>query len=193
MVKLFVPLSSRAGYGPVQKKSYSTHVVLFSDIELTPGPGAYNSEQIRAGILSKECNTPAITMSAHTKWPFKKEAPPPNAYGAHVVFGDRTSTVRGAPSWGMKGRFPYGSTTYLQMKAGNPGPATYSAHDPQLTKRSTQKYSLQGRTQLKNYNSAIHVPGPGTYNPQLPKKGGSSLGIRHSNYLTPLVTLHDIY
>ena len=161
-------------------------------MEVTPGPGAYNRDKVRPGVLSSECNIPSVTMAAHTKWPFKKEAPSPNTYGAHVVFGDRTSTIKGAPSWGMKGRFPHGSTTYLQMKAGIPGPATYSAHDPEITKRSTQKYSLGGRTKLKNYNSALDVPGPGSYNPALPKKEGPTLGIRHSNYLTPLITYHDI-
>ena len=80
------------------------------------------------------------------------------------------------------------------MKAQNPGPGSYGAQDPNSIKRASGSYSMQGRTRVPDYNSAKKNPGPGSYNPELPKTGrkGCSLGVRHSDYLTPLIVDLDI-
>ena len=133
-------------------------------------------------------------MGAHTKNVFKNEAPAPNSYNPKVVIGDRYQCVKGAPSWGLKGRFPHNGLYYPALKDNIPGPASYGAWDPNKTKRGTKFYSMQGRTRFKDYNSAKDNPGPGAYNPEKPRKGGKgpTMGIRHSLYTLPFISTADI-
>ena len=74
--------------------------------------------------------------------------------------------------------------------AKTPGPAGYTAVNPQRYKRSAPQYSLGTRSFLPGDNT--QKPGPGTYSPEkvfspLSKGRGFSMGIRHSDFITPLI------
>ncbi|KAK2160438.1 hypothetical protein LSH36_133g02014 [Paralvinella palmiformis] len=158
--------------------------------DVTPGPGAYNSDRVQEGVISKEHKPNSITMAAKTKWPFKNEAPPPNTYKPRSGIGITAQTERQAPSWSLRPRTHVGGSHYATIKANIPGPGSYKSTEPNIFKKAAGNFSIQGRTKLKNYNSVIDNPGPGSYDPKplACNKKGCSLGIRHSNYTIPLIT-----
>lgn len=72
----------------------------------------------------------------------------------------------------------------------SPGPARYSSTDPDVYHRRQPSYSMQSRTKRPSYS--FSNPGPGAYSPErvhghLPTQPSFTLGIRHSEFVTPLV------
>lgn len=54
--------------------------------DVTPGPGDYDTHNIRDGVISDEHRTPAISIGQRTKLPNKTEVPPPNTYDIQCGF-----------------------------------------------------------------------------------------------------------
>ena len=167
-------------------------VIYFLGIEITPGPGNYNSDKVKAGSISTEKKAPSIGIGMRTNWPFKNEAPPSNKYNKPSTLGTGNPIFRGAPSWAQRSRQDVGSTYYNRRKENVPGPGSYSTMDPNSIRRRSGVYSMQGRTQVKDYNTAKHNPAPGSYDLPTPRKGGISMGCKHSAYITPLIIESDI-
>jgi hypothetical protein len=74
--------------------------------------------------------------------------------------------------------------------AKTPGPARYCVTSAELTQRKAPTYSMQSRNYMPG--DATKVPGPGAHSPEkvfinrkLPP--AYSLGIKHSEYLCPLI------
>ena len=135
-----------------------------------------------------------MIIGQRTKWPFKNEAPPPNSYNKPTTVGTGSASVRGAPAWSFSGRTEHGGFAYELISKRNPGPGCYGVTDADVTKRKWAAYSMTARTRQKAYNSALETPGPGAYDPALAKqkKGGFSMGVRHSEYVLPLITQADV-
>ena len=170
----------------------SVYFYSLAAIEVTPGPGNYNMEQVKAGSLSTEKKSPSIVIGMRSNFAFKNEAPPSNKYSKPTTIGTGNPTYRGAPAWAQKGRLDVGSTYYNRRKENVPGPGAYSSTDPNSIRRRSGVYSIQGRTRVKDYNTAKHNPAPGSYNLPTPRQSGISMGERHSVYMTPLIIESDI-
>lgn len=77
-----------------------------------------------------------------------------------------------------------------QDLAKSPGPARYGSTDPDIYRRRQPSFSMQSRTNRPSYSFAN--PGPAAYSPEkvkghLPRQPSYTLGIRHSEFVTPLV------
>lgn len=160
---------------------------MYAAIEILPGPGDYEVKTAREG--------PQVIIGQITRCPFKNEAPPPNAYFIKSGIGANAVHERSAPSATLKSRLPPGSNQYPMIKAGVPSPASYTIPDVRVVVPSFGK-----RYPMVEYNSAKIVPGPGTYNPEMSESltqlsagsRGRTMGIKHSQCVMPLITLHDI-
>ena len=72
----------------------------------------------------------------------------------------------------------------------SPGPGKYSSTNPNIYRQRQPSFSMQSRT--KRAVSSPSNPGPGTYSPEkfhvhLPKPPSFTMGVRHSEFVTPLV------
>lgn len=72
----------------------------------------------------------------------------------------------------------------------SPGPARYNSTNPDIYHQRQPSYSMQSRTKRPSYSFAN--PGPGAYSPEKvqghhPRQPSFTLGIRHSEFVTPLV------
>ena len=97
-----------------------------------------------------------------------------------------------SPIWSFRPRNDYGTARYEEMRKQTPGAAAYGSTDPNLVRTRSGVYSIQGRTQPKNSNSVLHNPGPGSYTPNLNRKGGFSMGVKHSPFTVLCITDVDI-
>ena len=157
-------------------------ILLFPAFQDSPGPGAYNDELVRGGVLSSESSAPKISMTSRNHYPWKNYAPPPTTYTLPTTIGKDSVGPRKAPMWSLKSRYDHGTSSYDEIRKRTPGAAAYNSTDPNVTGSKSGVYSLKGRTIQKNYNTVFNNPGPGTYTPQTPKKGGFSMGVKHSSY-----------
>ncbi|XP_014817435.1 PREDICTED: outer dense fiber protein 3B [Calidris pugnax] len=66
-----------------------------------------------------------------------------------------------------------------------PGPCGYRLVDANVYKQRAPKYSMAARNYLPGDNTL--KPGPGTYTLEQGRQRGQTFGIRHSNYLVPLI------
>jgi len=105
---------------------------------------------------------------------------------------------KSCPSWSLRGRSDLGSFNYHNLKAGTPGPASYGIVKPSVYKRQSASagFTIPGRGNQKDYLTVHDNPGPGCYNPgnigtTSSQKRGFSMGIRHSEYIVPLITNVD--
>lgn len=166
---------------------------MLSVVERSPGPGDYDG--IKDGTLSKDHKSPAVTIGQRTKLLDKGNIPPPNQYNTSVGIGSRAQTIPYAPAWTLRGRSEVGGSHYHGLKAAGPGPASYSAVPPTVYKSAAGGCTIQGRTKVKDYKSIKDNPGPSSYDPYglKEKKGGFTMGIRHSEYVMPLISDIDIF
>jgi len=83
------------------------------------------------------------------------------------------------------------------MKAATPGPASYGTVKPAVYKRhaASAGFTMPGRHNQKDA-TVNNNPGPGCYNTgdigtTASNKRGLSMGIRHSEFIVPLITNVD--
>lgn len=154
--------------------------------EVLPGPGAYDSHNVKDPL-------PRISMGQRLKQP-ANDVPPPNAYSVKTGIGSGAANEKKPPSCTIRSRPALGSTYYPTFKAAVPGPAAYGVTD---ANRSTKSCTIKSRYAVKEYNTAKEAPGPGAYEIKSAGEAGArrgfSMGIRHSEYLMPLITCHDMY
>jgi hypothetical protein len=165
--------------------------------DVTPGPGDYDTHNIRDGIVSDEHKTPSVSIGQRTKLPSKTEVPPPNAYDVRCGFLSRSQTAKNGPAWSLRGRSGVGGLHYCSMKADIPGPASYGCVNPSIYKpHSGTGFTIQGRTHNKDYTTLKDNPGPNLYNPlatdiSCSGRKGFTMGIRHSEFIIPLIANSD--
>ena len=110
----------------------------------------------------------------------------------------RSQVRKTCPSWSLRGRSDIGGFNYHSLKAGTPGPASYGTVMPSLYKRQTASsgFTIPSRGHPSEYSTVKDNPGPGCYDvgdigTTASRKGGLSMGIRHSEFIVPLITNID--
>ncbi|KAM9071999.1 ciliary microtubule associated protein 1B isoform 2-T2 [Megaptera novaeangliae] len=149
---------------------------------LTPGPGRYFPE--RAGNATYP-SAPRHTI-APRNWGLRAESqtPGPGTYTVPSLLGPRVVGKVSAPIYSIYGRSAVGS--FCEDLSKTPGPCAYPVVSPGIYKPRAPQFSMLARTSLPQGNSLN--PGPAAYNvDQHRKPRGWSFGIRHSDYLAPMV------
>ncbi|XP_022049122.1 outer dense fiber protein 3-like protein 2a [Acanthochromis polyacanthus] len=152
----------------------------------TPGPGAYSPE--KAPPLNAHRRPPSYTIGSRTRYRSVDVVPAPNSYSLPNVLGCQVPHKPSSASYSFSGRRTVGAPS--EDLSRGPGPGKYNSTNPDIYRQRQPSFSMQSRTKRPNYSSAI--PGPGTYSPErfymhLPRPPSFTLGVRHSEFVTPLV------
>lgn len=83
----------------------------------------------------------------------------------------------------------YGRTKPLNDDK-SPGPASYNVTDANRYKKSQPVYTMAPRIKDSSVKN-LPVPGPGAYNPTLPKKGSTGFTFGTKTNAIPLITAAD--
>ncbi|XP_077417110.1 outer dense fiber protein 3-like protein 2a isoform X2 [Vanacampus margaritifer] len=152
----------------------------------TPGPGAYSPE--KAPPLYAQRRTPAYTIGTRTRYRSVDAVPAPNSYMLPKLLGNQVPNKPSGVSYSMSARRKVGGPS--MDLAQSPGPSRYNSTDPDVYLQRQPSFSMQSRTKRPTYPSG--TPGPGAYRPE--RSGGHlhrapsfTMGIRHSEFVTPLV------
>ncbi|KAM6419689.1 ciliary microtubule associated protein 1B [Pluvialis apricaria] len=146
----------------------------------TPGPGCYSPE--RASRLAFP-SAPACSLRSRTRQGTAQQTPGPAAYRLPPMLGPRVVNKSAAPNFSMPGRSNVGA--FYEDLCKTPGPCSYRVVDADVYKRRAPQYSMLARNALPGDTGT--KPGPGAYSPEQGRQRGLTFGIRHSNYLTPLI------
>lgn len=162
-------------------------------LDKTPAPGSYSPQDVKQGSLSNQATPPSFSIRLKTKDVFKNPVPSPSSYNTARDISKPSATGRNPPNYTMKARNLVGSPQYSAIKASIPGPGSYGAIDPNKIKKSDGSYSIQGRTQVKNYSTVLENPGPGQYTPQNKREGtGFTLGTKPSPFVLMVIDKADL-
>ena len=151
----------------------------------TPAPGAYYPEKTHAHL---ERFTQTYSTGGRTRFRKHDANPAPNRYSLPQLLGSGQPNSLNSPSYSMIARRTAGS--FSDDLAKTPGPGQYNAVIPDAIKSRQPIYSLQGRSYMPGDNT--RKPGPGAHSPEKvsinkPSQPSYSLGIRHSEFVTPLI------
>ncbi|XP_070646787.1 ciliary microtubule associated protein 1B isoform X1 [Bos indicus] len=165
---------------------------------LTPGPGRYFPD--RAGNAAYP-SAPRHTI-APRNWGLRLESqtPGPGTYTMPSLLGPRVVGKVSAPNYSIYGRSAVGS--FCEDLSKTPGPCAYHAVNPGVYKPRAPQFSMLPRTSFPQGNTLN--PGPAAYNVDQVvcsfrvkgrrrhrKPRGWTFGIRHSDYLAPMMTEAD--
>ncbi|XP_044140473.1 outer dense fiber protein 3-like protein 2 [Bufo gargarizans] len=153
--------------------------------ETVPGPGIYRPEKC---IIPTHRKPPSYSMGSRTRYRTIDQIPAPNTYSLPPVVGPRVPLKASAPAFSLSGRIHRGG--HSEDLAHTPGPAHYKQTNNNLYMRRSPAYSMLGRHHISKAESV--APGPGAHSPekvvnQKNKAPAYSMGIRHSEYITPLI------
>ncbi|XP_033104781.1 outer dense fiber protein 3-like isoform X2 [Anneissia japonica] len=151
----------------------------------TPGPGTYSPEQ--AG-KSAHFSAPCYSLASRTKGSKFDKSPAPNSYMLPSILGGKSVAKRSYPVFSITGRSKIGG--FDEDLQGTPGPGTYRVSDPSIYKTKAPLYSMTARNQLPS--DSTRKPGPGAHSPEKVsvnknRRPAYSFGIRHSDYIAPLI------
>jgi len=151
----------------------------------TPGPGAYRTESIHPPHLR---TAPRYSMSARTRMRKRDSNPSPNTYSLPNVVTGRSPYKQSAPCYTLRSRT--GGQSFSDDLAKTPGPAQYKVVPPSQYKRCSPRYTLSARCFMPG--DSTQKPGPGAHYPErsyttLHRGRISTMGIRHSEFITPLL------
>jgi len=153
----------------------------------TPCPRAYCPEKVHP---QGERHAPKYSMGARTRYRKRDAAPASNSYSLPPLLGPKVANKNSCPSYSMTRRATTGSS--LEDMAKTPGPGRYNATAPDIPSNINKApvYSMLGRSYMPG--DRTKKPGPGAHSPEKvtvnkPKQPIHSLGIRHSEYVTPLI------
>lgn len=151
----------------------------------TPGPGTYSPE--RAPPPSQQ-RPPSFSMGARTKYRVVDPVPAPNSYTLPSLLGPRIPSKPSSPSFSISRQYKRGS--YSEDLSRTPGPGHYKTTDPNIYLCRAPAFSMLGR--LRKPLRTFRPPGPGAHSPEKvtihrTRAPSYSLGVRHSEYLMPLV------
>jgi len=151
----------------------------------TPAPGAYSPEKVK---IDKGHTAPAYTMRQRTALKATETTPAANAYAVSSVLSDSPiSTYQSGAKYSMTGRSNVGGFADNTKKT--PGPGKYQVTNPDVYKTKAGAYSMAARTFMPSDQTKKPGPGAHTINTDAAKKKAPafSMGVRHSEYLTPLI------
>ncbi|XP_002157290.3 ciliary microtubule associated protein 1A [Hydra vulgaris] len=151
----------------------------------TPSPGAYSPENVHP---PGERHAPAYSMAARTRYRKRDTTPAPNSYTLPTLLGSKIPDKAASAAFSMIGRSKTGG--FDEDLSKTPGPGHYNTLDPSKIKKKAPAYSMLGRSYMPG--DSTQKPGPGAHCPEKVtankrKAPSFSLGIRHSEYITPLI------
>ncbi|KAI3386294.1 hypothetical protein SNEBB_007635 [Seison nebaliae] len=152
----------------------------------TPGPGSYAPE--KGGEQSK-LRYPAYSFGVRHRSRTTDNNPGPNAYSLPNMVGQTAQSSKpAAPAFSMTKRSKIGGFHEDLQKT--PGPGAYDAISPNIYQDKQPNFSMTGRNMIPG--DTTKKPGPGAYDDSQVwahknKAPGYSFGIRHSNYIAPLI------
>uniref|UniRef100_A0A667ZN91 Tripartite motif containing 35-30 n=1 Tax=Myripristis murdjan TaxID=586833 RepID=A0A667ZN91_9TELE len=152
----------------------------------SPGPkyalpgltGQYSPEHSGKSVYS---SAPAYSLSGRSKDFGNDQTPGPAAYMLPAVLGPKAVTTSTAPNYSLCGRSKIGSFHEDLQKT--PGPGAYKVIDPTTYKYKAPQYSIIGRNSISG--DSTKKPGPGAHYPD--RAPSFSFGVRHSQYIAPLI------
>ncbi|TNM95258.1 hypothetical protein fugu_016341 [Takifugu bimaculatus] len=173
----------------------------------TPGPGAYSPE--KAPPVNAHCRAPSYTMGGRTRYRGVDAVPAPNrlvtlstvvassgfmscsplcSYTLPHLMGCQVPHKPSGASYSFSSRRHVGGPAEDLSKS--PGPARYNTTNPDIYHHRQPSFSMQSRT--KRPSNSFMNPGPGAYSPErfkghLPRQPSFTLGVRHSEFVTPLI------
>ncbi|XP_060072852.1 outer dense fiber protein 3-like [Ylistrum balloti] len=151
-----------------------------------PGPGAYSPENVGPTAHYRH---PAYSFGTRHQNRKTDNTPAANKYSLPSMTGKTVqSGKKQSPIYSMTGRQTQGA--FSEDLAKSPGPGTYDNTDPNAYKSKAALYSMTSRNLMPGDNT--QKPGPGAHSPEnvyINKKQSPvfSFGIRHSQYLAPLI------
>ncbi|EDV19764.1 uncharacterized protein TRIADDRAFT_33050 [Trichoplax adhaerens] len=153
----------------------------------TPAPGAYSPEKVPP---MREKRPAAYSFGSRTNYRSTNSTPAPNAYTLPSLLGSRIALKSSSAAYSLSARNKI-STSNEQT----PGPGAYRVSDTQVFKRKYPAYSMSGRNFMPQ--DTVVLPGPGQYTPEkvyMTKKTAPrfSFGIKHSEFISPLITNADM-
>ncbi|KAF6105226.1 outer dense fiber of sperm tails 3 [Phyllostomus discolor] len=156
---------------------------------LTPGPGDYFPERSTKHVFD---SAPSHSISARTRTFRVDSTPGPAAYMLPAVMGPHSVGKASQPSFSIKGRSKLGGFSDDLHKT--PGPAAYHQTDVQVTKLKAPQYTIAARVEPPGDKTL--KPGPGAHSPEKvtltkPCAPIITFGIKHSDYMTPLLVQTD--
>ncbi|KAK3546205.1 hypothetical protein QTP70_025220 [Hemibagrus guttatus] len=160
--------------------------LFLADTFQTPGPGFYSPE--KAPPLNWHHRPPSYTMGLRTRYRGTDAVPAPNRYTLPNLLGSRIPNKPSSASYSMSRRTKPGAPS--EDLATTPGPAHYNRTDPSIYMNRQPSFSIQSRHKIPS--DATCKPGPGTHYPEkvtahLPRPPSFTMGVRHSEFVTPLV------
>lgn len=150
-----------------------------------PGPGAYAPEK---KPVQGEKSAPAYSMGSRTRYRKRDANPSPNSYSLPILLGPRIPNRASSACYSLGARQQLGSfdTDYAKT----PGPARYRVTTPEIYQRKAPAYSMLSRSFMPG--DVTKKPGPGAHSPEkctITRRSmpSHSMGIRHSEYICPLI------
>ncbi|KAK2519370.1 ciliary microtubule associated protein 1B [Columba livia] len=146
----------------------------------TPGPARYAPEKANALAFP---SAPEFSLASRTRQLSTQQTPGPAAYRLPPMLGPRVVNKSSAPNYSIPGRSTHGA--FYEDLCKTPGPCGYRVVSADVYKRRAPLYSMLARTSLPGDNT--QKPGPATYSPEQRRPEGLTFGIRHSDYVAPLI------
>ncbi|XP_077389983.1 outer dense fiber protein 3-like protein 2b isoform X2 [Festucalex cinctus] len=169
------PAYSMLGRTKVQKELFRT-----------PGPGTYSPE--KAPPCNLQRRPPSYTIGCRTQYRTMDSVPAPNKYTLPPLIGSHIPNKPASASYSMSACFSQGGPSVDLAKT--PGPCRYNSTHPSVYLPRPPAFSILGRHGVAR--EGTEMPGPGSYNPERvtvhkTRAPAFSMGIRHSEFVTPLV------
>ncbi|KAJ8304851.1 hypothetical protein KUTeg_018434 [Tegillarca granosa] len=151
----------------------------------TPSPGTYFPEHVHP---QGERHAAKHSIGARTRYRRKDQNPAPNKYSLPPVMGEKQPNKLAAPAYTMTKRQVLGC--YHEDLAKAPGPGRYNATHPDQYMEKAPLYSLRKLSYMPG--DKTRKPGPGQHSPEkvvINKRVAPqySLGVRHSEFVCPLI------
>jgi len=151
----------------------------------TPGPGRYENHTC---FPQGERHSAKYSMGDRTKYRKCDAYPSPNSYSLPQLIGPKIPSKQASNAYSMTSRRQIGS--FDQDLARTPGSARYKVINQNRYKYQAPMYSLLARRFVPGDKTI--KPGPGAHYPEhvnINKKSvpNYSMGIRHSEYITPFI------
>ena len=127
-------------------------------------------------------------MAERTRYRKRDSNPAANAYTLPHLVGPKIINKKAYPAYSMTQRSKING--FDEDLAKTPGPAKYNVTNPNLYRNKQPHYSMLGRNVMPGDNT--RKPGPGAHCPEKvyankPRAPVVSMGIRHSEFITPLI------
>jgi len=153
----------------------------------TPGPGSY---QVERCPVPGERRSSAFVMGGRTRYRKKDQSPAPSQYSLPTTLGSKliTSQTKSSRAFGFNSKPKKGG--FDEDLQQTPGPSAYALHNDNATRVKAPANSMSTRTYIPG--DPTQKPGPGAHSPEKvvitkPRAAGFAIGIKHSEYTTPLI------